>query len=414
MHRTMQITDWWEEFIYLRPRAPIMINSNYYGLDKIGNLGCQQSARAANCVHAALLFRRMIERSEISPVRHKLNKHELLQFSVSGRSKVPFCTMQYERMFNTTRIPGEELDVIKTYPDARHIAVLHKGCWYRVRIHTGKRLAYPIELQQYARQTSRTRCPTFSAFQHIIDRTADAMTGENLLGALTAADRKHWARTRKDFFSRGVNKTSLHCIEKAAFVVVLDDVECDYDAKLMENVLKLAPRNSEDAADYAKLDAMATRALHGTGTDRWYDKSFNMVVTKNGKLLWNVEHSWGDAAVSAHLIEYVLYTDMCQLGYTADGDCKPIVGDETPHELEPQRLQWDLQGEVSLAPHKCAILAVLRMHRTFLGQGRGADRRRGNEADAVARVRQGVHQEVSRVARRLHPNGAAVGLSARE
>ena len=25
------VTDWWEEFVYMRQRSPIMINSNYYG-----------------------------------------------------------------------------------------------------------------------------------------------------------------------------------------------------------------------------------------------------------------------------------------------------------------------------------------------------------------------------------------------
>jgi len=32
---------------------------------------------------------------------------------------------------------------------SRHIAVLHKGVWYRVKIHTGKRLVKPAELQAF-------------------------------------------------------------------------------------------------------------------------------------------------------------------------------------------------------------------------------------------------------------------------
>lgn len=28
---TNYVTDWWEEFVYMRQRSPIMINSNYYG-----------------------------------------------------------------------------------------------------------------------------------------------------------------------------------------------------------------------------------------------------------------------------------------------------------------------------------------------------------------------------------------------
>lgn len=29
------ITDWWEEYVYLRGRSPIMVNSNYYGIVSI-------------------------------------------------------------------------------------------------------------------------------------------------------------------------------------------------------------------------------------------------------------------------------------------------------------------------------------------------------------------------------------------
>lgn len=26
----LQVSDWWEEYVYLRGRSPIMVNSNYY------------------------------------------------------------------------------------------------------------------------------------------------------------------------------------------------------------------------------------------------------------------------------------------------------------------------------------------------------------------------------------------------
>ena len=26
------VTDWWEDYVYLRGRSPIMVNSNYYGM----------------------------------------------------------------------------------------------------------------------------------------------------------------------------------------------------------------------------------------------------------------------------------------------------------------------------------------------------------------------------------------------
>lgn len=36
---------------------------------------------------------------------------------------------------------------------------------------------------------------------------------------------------------------------------------------------------------------------------RWFDKSFSIVVYKNGKSGLNAEHSWADAPIVAHLWE---------------------------------------------------------------------------------------------------------------
>lgn len=53
--------------------------------------------------------------------------------------------------------------------------------------------------------------------------------GEEKVAALTAADRTHWANTRTQFFFKGINRQSLDAVEKAAFVVALDEVPYEYD-----------------------------------------------------------------------------------------------------------------------------------------------------------------------------------------
>ena len=32
LYTIIQVSDWWEEYIYLRGRGPIMVNSNYYAM----------------------------------------------------------------------------------------------------------------------------------------------------------------------------------------------------------------------------------------------------------------------------------------------------------------------------------------------------------------------------------------------
>lgn len=102
-----QVSDWWEQYIYLRGRSPLMVNSNYYAmvrgvavprrrppardvprpaLGRAGTPGAPsqpvpcpqdflyvtpshiQAARAGNVVHAILLYRRKLDRGEIPPV----------------------------------------------------------------------------------------------------------------------------------------------------------------------------------------------------------------------------------------------------------------------------------------------------------------------------------------------------------
>lgn len=49
---TNYVSDWWEEYIYLRGRGPLMVNSNYYAMDLLYVLPTHiQAARAGNAVH---------------------------------------------------------------------------------------------------------------------------------------------------------------------------------------------------------------------------------------------------------------------------------------------------------------------------------------------------------------------------
>ena len=127
------VSDWWEEYVYLSSRTPLMINSNYYGLDCVckdepffkqvicvlivakfsanhyiistmfrSKYNCiiiftiEQASRAANIIYMMFNFRRLLLRQEPQPL--------MIQ------RIVPLCSAQYERLFNTTRIPDKKVD----------------------------------------------------------------------------------------------------------------------------------------------------------------------------------------------------------------------------------------------------------------------------------------------------------------
>ncbi|XP_033273065.1 carnitine O-palmitoyltransferase 1, brain isoform isoform X4 [Orcinus orca] len=297
------VSDWWEEFVYLRSRNSLMVNSNYY----------MMAARAGNAVHALLLY------------RHRLNRQEILPTLLMGMR--PLCSAQYEKIFNTTRIPGVHKDHIRHLRDSRHVAVFHQGRFFRVGTHTQSGLLSPRALEQQ--------------FQRILDDPSPACPHEEHLAALTAAPRDMWAQVRRSLKTQA--QEALEAVEGAAFFVSLDS--------------EPAGLTREDPA--ASLDAYAHALLAGRGHDRWFDKSFSLIVFSNGKLGLSVEHSWADCPISGHMWEFTLATECFQLGYAADGHCKGHPDLSLP---QPQRLHWDLPDKIHLS-----ISLALRGAKTLSG-----------------------------------------------
>ncbi|KFO28312.1 Carnitine O-palmitoyltransferase 1, liver isoform [Fukomys damarensis] len=374
---TNYVSDWWEEYIYLRGRGPLMVNSNYYAMELLYVTPTPiQAARAGNTIHSILLYRQKLDREEIQPIRLA--------------ASIPLCSAQWERLFNTCRVPGEETDTIQHLKDSRHIVVFHRGRYFKVWLYHNGRLLKPRELEQQ--------------IQWILEDPSEPQAGEAKLAALTAGDRLlfhlvvtttsivrypsvatapsslvallscvgdgsqdsasirvspgwvtfvlwagacvgdcgmacmdllapraisepekriPWAKCRQAYFARGKNKQSLDAVEKAAFFVTLDETEQGY--------------RKEDPE--ASLDSYAKSLLHGQCYDRWFDKSLTFIVFKNGKIGMNAEHSWADAPIVAHLWEEIMATDWFQLGYEDDGHCK---GNTNPNIPYPTRLQWDI------------------------------------------------------------------------
>ncbi|XP_049740726.1 carnitine O-palmitoyltransferase 1, muscle isoform isoform X3 [Elephas maximus indicus] len=299
---TNYVSDWWEEYIYLRGRSPLPVNSNYYITDFVLIRPTEvQAARLGNIVHAMILYRRKLDREEIKPVM--------------ALGIVPMCSYQMERMFNTTRIPGKETDLLQHLGDSRHVAVYHKGRFFKVWLYEGSQLLKPRDLEMQ--------------FQRILDDPSPPQPGEEKLAALTAGGRVEWAEARQAFFSCGKNKTALETIERAAFFVALDEEPHCYD-----------PENEASLSLYGKA------LLHGSCYDRWFDKSFTLICFKNGQMGLNAEHAWADAPIIGHLWEFVLATDALYLGYTETGHC---LGKVNPVLSRPQRLQWDIPEQCQVA-----------------------------------------------------------------
>ncbi|UYV77982.1 CPT1A [Cordylochernes scorpioides] len=307
---TNYVTDWWEEYVYLRGRDPLLINSNYYGIDALALQSNRQASRAAYLLYATFQYRRSIDSQSLPPL--------LIQ------NMIPLCSRQYERMFNTTRIPGVETDRLDHFEQSNYVVVLCRGCYYVLEMYSHTRLLTPPEIE--------------AQVEWILAQTPQPDPGEDKLAALTTAERKRWAVSRRKYFGQGLNRASLRTIEKAAFVVVLEDRSYELD-----------PSNP------AKFDEYVQSLFYGTGCDRWLDKSFNFIVGANGRVGLNVEHSWADAPVMAQFWEVILTHELCQNVYTPEGRINASITDKLPPT--PKKLQWELSPEALEEVEACVQLA---------------------------------------------------------
>ncbi|KNC54745.1 carnitine palmitoyltransferase I [Thecamonas trahens ATCC 50062] len=345
------VSDWWQRFVYLRGRSSICINSNYYTLDTQAELGTSNPvARAARMITCFLEFKRLIDHEEVEPI-------------MAGVT--PMCMNQYKQLFSTTRIPGREEDKLVTFEDSRHIVISACGNYYSLPVysHSGRVLSVgEIEDQLL-----------------LIVADAEAHRDESAAGkvpALTGANRTKWAEARSDYFSSGTNKAALNLIETAIFYVHMDDTAPD------------------------SWSGRARRAIHGSGSNLWFDKSVELVVFKDAHIGLNVEHSFADALVIAHLWEH------CLLSYESLASTSlSLYGSDGFNVREPgapaksvksisTKLKFDIapgsQAEAAILAAEAAIIADaedldLHVHH-FSSWGKDACKAMGVSPDAFVQM----------------------------
>lgn len=109
----------------------------------------------------------------------------------------------------------------------------------------------------------------------VLNDAASSTAAEFPLGVLTAENRDTWADVRAHL-EKTHNEAALETVDSALFLLSLDD-----------------------KADYSPEDPVpiVQNMLHGDSNgliNRWFDKSFSLIVCKDGNAGINFEHSWGD------------------------------------------------------------------------------------------------------------------------
>lgn len=355
---TSWFIDWWNQWAYLTYRDSVVHNVTYQLLfkDECTQQMANPTRRAARFVHHALGYRQMVVNGTLTP-------------DGDAKTGLPWENSQHKYVFNCCRMPRENADISRTYaPDLfSHIVVARKNNFYSFTVLKNAQTGEGLSVDEIQIQFDR------------VMKLADSRgTDPNPVGILTAEDRDVWTAARRTLVSTGngkINEASLEEIQSAVFMVCFDD-----------------------EAPVARRD-VAKHMLHGgpTGSNRFWDKSFQIAVTSNGKMAYIGEHSMTDGMTTTRFVNYVLErmvkdpestvaipTGARPSGPYASGSSVPLA--------EPKYLKFELSKD-TIASIKRAEITFVEITNSkevdvLMFHGFGADKVKtfGVSPDAFAQV----------------------------
>ncbi|PSV63683.1 choline/carnitine O-acyltransferase [Photobacterium profundum] len=244
----------WQD-IYLESRGPLAINSNvfYYLKSKLDVKTCSQANIAAALIVSIYNFISLIDKKELT---------------VDMQKDMPLCMNQYKNLFSSIRIAQQGMDKFKVSSSRKHIVAMHNQRIFQVDILDEK---------------GNVRSP--SSIESDLDCIISISGEGQNVGVLTTMPRDTWAKSRANLLQISINnRESMTVIEDAAFVLCLDE-------------------NTPD-----EINEVSKQLLHGDGSDRFFDKSLQFIVFKNGKTGINFEHTGVDGSVMLRLVAHIYDT----------------------------------------------------------------------------------------------------------
>ncbi|CAJ0603042.1 unnamed protein product [Cylicocyclus nassatus] len=269
--------------MYLKSRLPLPVNYNpfmMYAPDPNTRFNHQLS-RATNFAVSFARFKRALEKNILAPEVFHLNPKKsdtklfrnvcktlpptLSWFGAVAFKAFPLDMSQYKSTFNGTRIPKKGKDVLHQDETQKHFMVLYRGKIYAVDIFDDKGEILPAE-------------DVHNSLAYILE-TGARQEADKCVGALTSLNRDEWASAREELLEAG-NAEKLRSIDGALFTLCLDDLKSQDPTRLVQSLL-----------------------IGDDASNRWFDKSFQLIMDGNGQATINFEHSWGDGVAVLRLME---------------------------------------------------------------------------------------------------------------
>lgn len=275
---------WWNTLGYLQVRDSVVINVSYYfhfADDKTVNVASDSNAsstmqirRGATILYAAGQYRNMVASGALPP-------------ETLGRKKTPLCMTAYKYMFHACRVPHLQQDSYRIYDPSvyKHAVVACKGRFYKIPLideTTGNVLSV-LTLESH--------------LQNIMELASGQETSGPGFGYLTGDNRDVWATARTALLEIPGMEEALEVLQSGCVMLNLDTAS-EFDSG----------KSPVSRAQCGK------QFLYGNGSasNRWFDKSVQLVVCPNGKAGLLGEHSMMDGMPVVGLANHIVNTSYQQ------------------------------------------------------------------------------------------------------
>lgn len=336
---TSYIYDFWTDS-YLTSRKPLPLNYNPFMAwrDETRPSLNDQLVRSANITASIMRFKRSLEENVLNPelyyVKGSPKSTELARkimvylpdllatFLAYGRMIFPLDMRQHKYLFSTTRIPKMNRDEVVKFDadESRHMLVIKHGQFFVFDVLDANGDLYSPE-------------HIYANLQHIAQLAKPAKDTDLSISELSTAERNLWAQDREHLAGLSDrNKNNIRLLDSAIYALCLDETSYKEEQKV-------------DAAH---------NFLHGSNKsgplNRWFDKSFSIIVTKDAHASINFEHSWGDGVAVLRLFNEIY-----------DDTTKQPALDHIPSDAElksckldsVRRLEFDLDSRLKSSISAC-------------------------------------------------------------
>lgn len=256
--------DWWLQAAYLGYRAPVIVNSSP------GTVGPPLTFRRSTDVFtfAARLIAGVCEYNEI--VKSGKMKQEMVRDD-------PLDMQPYGMILGTHRQPDKGIDKLLHTDQAKHIIIISNNNFFKLHV---------VDENGILSETNLVAAVTDAVERSYVPGKA--------VGILSGNDRDIWAKDYELLLGLGKNRDIIKDIETSLFVLCLDN-----------NIPKDAFREKNNASVRAVQTMTGFDSSVNAG-NRWHDKTVQYIVSPDGYIGMEYEHSPCEGVPVAVLHDYVL------------------------------------------------------------------------------------------------------------